>query len=245
MPTESDKDSIQIQLGQAKIKLLQFSKSKASGDVYAKFGIPAVGLHYSFHHPRPPLYPSAHLHLKSVPLDLHEDILDFDLEDLEDRFLGFAEEFINNISEPAPDKSVTLLPISTHALSSGNINVGNLIKSMTGIYYRTKTNRLIKLIEEKPYLEGTLGLSDDSIIMPFDKEAIFEIPFEPNFEVFNRLFSNSPINSLIDPLSRAFESIQQNSPDSFRKWIPPSSIESFVQETQSIVKRAKAQIIDY
>jgi hypothetical protein len=245
MSTESDDESIQIQLGQAKIKLLQFRKSKASGDVYARFGIPDVGLHYSFHHPRPPLYHSSHLHLKSDPLDLHEDILDFDLEDLEDQFLDFAHEFINNISEPAPDKSVIILPISTNTFSSGNFNVGNLIRSMTGLYYRTKTNRLPRLIEEKPYLKGTLLFSDDSIIMPFDKEAIFEIPFEPNLEIFNKLFSNNSINSFIAPLSRAFESIQQNIPDSFRKWIPPSTIESFVQETQSITKRVKAQIIDY
>jgi hypothetical protein len=81
--------------------------------------------------------------------------------------------------------------------------------------------------------------------MPFNKEVVFEIPYEPNFEIFKKLFSNGPINSFIDPLSRAFKSIQQNSPESFRKWIPPASIESFVQETQSIIKRAKAQIIDY
>ncbi len=243
MQTDSE-ESIQIQLGQSSIKLMKFTKSKSSGDLYAKFSIPDVGLHYSFHRPKPPLYPSAHCHLKSYPLHLHEDILDFDLEDIEGLFLNYADKFIDNISEPAPDESITMLPIPADTFSSETLNLKNLLQSLTGTYYRTKANRLTKLIAEKPYLQGTIGISGDNIILPVDK-SIFQIPIKPNFGVFNGLFSNRQFNSFIDPLTRAFESIQRNSPDSFSKWIPPSTIESFIQETRSIIKRAKVQIIDY
>ncbi len=242
---DSSEDSIQIQLGQDSIKLLQFRKSKSSGDIYGWFGIPDVGLHISGHKPRPPLHPYAHLHLKSDLLNIHEDILDFDPDDLVDYFLDLTEEFIDNISEPEPDESVTMLPLPASTFSSGTLNVLNLIQSMTGKYYRTRARRLSRLIVDQPSLQGTVGISDNGIILPFDKEAIMEIPFKPNFDYFNRLFLGKPLNSFIDPLTKALETVQRTSPDALSKWIPPSTVGSFVQETQSIIKKAKPQIVDY
>lgn len=211
---QTDSESIQIQLGQTSIKLMQFRKSKSSGDLYARFGIPDVGLHYSFHRPKPPLYPLAHFHLKSYPLHLHEDILDFDLEDLEDLFLDFADELIDNISEPEPDKTITMLPLSANTFSSGSFNVLSLFQAMTGTYYRTSGNRLSRLMMDKPSLQGAVGISDDGIIIPLDKDNIFEIPLRPNFNNFNKLFLGKPLNSFVDPLTRALETIQRTSPNS-------------------------------
>jgi hypothetical protein len=245
MSISDDLDHIQIQIGNEKITLLEFRKSKKSGDVYARLGIPDVGLHYSFHKPKLPDYPLAHLHLRSHPLQLHEDILDFDPNDLVDYFKDFAEGFIGNISEPEPDESITMLPLGANTFSSGNLNLMNLIQSLTGTYYRTRASRLPKLVIDKPSLQGTIGFSDNGIILPFDKNSIFEIPFKPNFDYFNRLLLGKPLNSLIDPLQKALERIQRNSPDSLSKWIPPSLMGSFVQEIQSTIKQAKPYIIDY
>lgn len=245
MSTDSSPESIQIQLGQNTIKFLQFRKSKSSGDLYGWFGIPNVGLHISGHRPRPPLHPYIHLHLRSDPLNIHEDIIDLNPNDLRSCFQDFAKEFIDNISEPEPNESITMLPLPANSFSSGIIHILNLIQLMTGTYYRTKANRLPRLLADKPFLRGTIGLSNDSIILPFDKDTICEIPFKPNFDYFNRYFLGKPLNSLIDPFTKALETIQRNSPDSITKWIPPSTIGSFVQETQALIKRSKPQIIDY
>jgi len=245
MSNDSDQDSIQIELGQHSINLLKFGKSKSSGDTYAYFGIPDVGLHFSGHKPKPPSYPYAHLHLRSYPLQIHEDILDFDPNDLADSFQDFAERLVDNIGVPEPDESVMILPFPANNFSSGTLHILNLIQSMTGTYYRTRASKLHRLVSDRPSLQGTIGLSDNGIILPFNKDSIFEIPFKPNFEYFNKLFLGKPLNSFVDPLTKALEIIQRVSPDSLTKWIPPSTVGSFVQETQSIIKKAKPNIVDY
>ncbi len=245
MTKDSGNDNFQIQLGQNSIKLLQFRKNKSSGDIYGWFGIPDVGLHISSHMPRPPRFPYAHLHLKSESLGIHEDILDFSPNDIANYYQDFAEDFVNNLSEAEPDESVTMLPLSSDTFSNGKINVLNLIQSMTGTYYRTIASRLSDLIIDRPSLKGMLGISENGVILPVDKDTIFEIPFKPNFAHFDKLFLGEPLNSFTDPLIKALETIQRNSPNSLTKWIPPSTMGSFIQETQTIIKKAKPQIIDY
>ncbi len=245
MTADSSEDIFRIQLGQNSIKLLQFRKNKSSGDIYGWFGIPDVGLHISGHMPKPPLHPYAHLHLKSDILGIHEDIADFDPTDVADYYRDFAEDFINDFYEPEPDESITMLPMTAHTFTSGSFNVPRLFQAMTGTYYRTNGNRLSRLLTNNPSLLDTIGISDNGIVLPIDTNVIFEIPFKSRFNYFNKLLLGKPLSSFADPITKALEIVQRNSPNSLTKWIPPSTVGSFIQETQAIIKKAKPQIIDY
>jgi hypothetical protein len=241
----NSKERIQIKFGNVHLKLIEIRTSRFSKDTYAYFGIPDVGLHYSLHNPKP-TFPDWHLHLKSEILNIHDEI-PFSPDDWVSSLAGFAEEleetFLNSISEPSIDEQVIMLPFSKNVFGSGDIDIGRFVQSVCGTYYRTCASRLPTLMQEKPYLRDALGISNKGIVIPLDGD-LFEIPFEISWNVLNRISSSKQIRSLYDPLTRAFETIQRNSPESFQKWVPISARENIGQEIESILRKSKVQIID-
>jgi len=244
----NSKEKIQIKFGNFNLKLFEIKTYQSSKDTYVYLGIPDVGLHYSFHNPKPPLQPNSHLHLRSEVLNIHEDI-PFSLDDLVSSFTGFAEEleetFLNSISEPSVDEQVTMLPWPTNVFGFGDIDVGRIMQSICGTYYRTRASRLPTLMQEKPYLRGAYAISNRGILVPLNEEDVFEIPFKISWDVINRISSSSQVRSFYDPLTRAFETIQKNSPESIQKWVPSSATENIGQEIESILRKSSIQIIDF
>lgn len=121
MAVHPNKERIQIQFGKFNLKLLEIRTNKSSRDTYANFFVPDVYLHYSFHHPKPPIHPNAHFHLKSEPLNIHEDIADFSPEEWATLATDLGEAFTNNISEPSADEPVVMLPLSANSFGLRNI----------------------------------------------------------------------------------------------------------------------------
>jgi hypothetical protein len=240
----NSKERIQIKFGNFNLKLIEIKTYRSSKDTYFYFGIPDVGLHYSFHNPKPPLLPNSHFHLRSNMLNIHEDI-PFSLDD----WVGFAEEleetFLKSISEPSVDEQVMVLPFSTNAFRFEDIDVGRIVQSICGTYYRTCASRLPKLMQEKPYLRETCAISNRGILVPLNEEDVFEIPFKISWDVFDRISSSSQVRSFYDPLTRAFETIQKSSPESIQKWVPSSATENIGQEIESILRKSNIQIIDF
>jgi hypothetical protein len=181
-------------------------------------------------------------------LNIHEDI-PFSLDDWVSNFAGFAEEleetFLNSISEPSVDEQVTVLPFSTNAFGFEDIDVGRIVQSICGTYYRTRISRLPTLLQEKPYLRGACAISNRGIVVPLNEEDMFEISFKIPWDILNRIFSSSQLRSFYDPLTRAFETIQKNSPESIQKWVPSSARENIGREIESILRKSKVQIIDF
>jgi hypothetical protein len=244
----NSEERLQIKLGNFNLKLFEIKTYQSSKDTYFYLGIPDVGLHYSFHNPKPPLEPNSHLHLRSKKLNIHEDI-PFSIDDWFSSFAGFAEELnetlLNSILEPSADEQVTVLPFSTNAFEFGDIDIGRIMQSICGTYYRTSVSRLPMLMQEKPCLRGTFAISDRGIVVPLDEEDMFEIPFKISWDIFNRISSSRQLRSFYDPLTRAFETIQKDSPESIQKWVPSSARENIGQEIGSILRKSNFQIIDF
>jgi hypothetical protein len=245
---DNSKETMQIKLGNFNLKLVEFRTSQSTKDIYVNFGIPDVRLHYSFHNPKPPLQPNSHLHLRSKMLNIHEDI-PYSLDDWVSSFTGFAEELeetlSNSISEPSADEEVTVLPFPTNAFETEDIDIGRIMQSICGTYYRTRASRLPTLMQKNPHLRGACAISNGGILIPLNEANMFEIPFRISWDVFNKISSNSQLRSLYDPLTRAFETIQKNRPESIQKWIPSSAAENIGEEIKSILRKSKIQIIDF
>jgi hypothetical protein len=239
----NSKERIQIKFGNFNLKLIEIKTYPSSNDIYFYFGIPDVGLHYSFHNPKPPSQPNSHFHLRSNMLNIHEDI-PFSLDD----WVGFAEELdetlLKSISEPSVDEQVMVLPFSTDVFSIEDIDIGRTVQSIFGTYYRTRANRLPTLIQEKPFLREACAISNRGILVPLN-EDVSEIPFEISWDVFNRISTSNQVRSFYDPLTRAFETIQENSPESIQKWVPSSAREDIGQEIESILRKSNIQIVDF
>jgi len=244
----NSKERLQIKLGNFNLKLFETKTYQSSKDTYFYLGIPDVGLHYSFHNPKPPHQPNSHLHLRSKKLNIHEDI-PFSIDDWVSSFAGFGEEleetFLNSISKPSMDEQITVLLFSTNAFRFGDIDVGRILQSICGTYYRTSVSRLPMLMQEKPCLRGMFAISDRGIVVPFDEEDMLEAPFKISWDIFSRISSSSQLRSFYDPLTRAFETIQKDSPESIRKWVPSSARENIGQEIESILRKSSFQIIDF
>lgn len=99
-------------------------------------------------------------------------------------------------------------------------------------------------MQEKPYLRGMCAISNEGLVVLLNEDTL-EIPLRIPLDIINRITSNSQIRSLCDPLTRAFETIQKNSPESIQRMVPSSATENIGQEIESILRKSKTQIIDF
>jgi len=237
-----------IQFGESYWKFFEFVVNPVSKDAYWILSIPDVALHLSIHSPKPPMYPNWHLHWKSEPLGIDEDVDDtfFSPED----WKVWAMEWLENFKyyEPSSDENVTVFPLLTDAQRIETlgkrertiIDAGGFIQTISnGTFYRTKVRKLPLLIKER--LHGNMnicGLSESGMIMPIDPETMIEIdPRTLNMEKLMR----SKIGSLFNPMEKALETVQRTNPNSLQRWFPSPDIDSFLNSTEN----SKPKIVDF
>jgi len=241
-----------IQFGNFYWKFFEFKTNPASKDAYWIIPIPEVALHLSIHSPKPPRYPNWHLHWKSEPLDIDEDVDDtfFSPEDWKVWAMEWLESF--KYYEPSSDENVTVFPLLTDAQKIETlgrrertvIDVGRFIQTIcNGTFYRTKVKRLPLLMREKPYGNMSIcAFSENGMIVPIDLETMIEVdPRKMNMEKLMR----SNLGSVFDPMEKAFATIQRISPNSFQRWVSSPPVEDFLKETTDLLKHSKPKIIDF
>ncbi len=245
-------NEIGIQFGDSYWKLFKFVVNPVSKDAYLFIPIPDVALHLSIHSPKLPTYPNWHLHWRSEPLGIDEDVESnlFSPVDLQKWAMEWLEGF--NYHEAASDEDVTVFPLFTDAqrmetLGRRNktvLDFGRLIQTMSkGTFYRTKVRKLPLLMRKKPYGNISLcALSENGMILPIDTETMIEI--DPHAFDMKRLMGCN-VDSIFKPAERAIEVIQRTSPNSFQRWFPTSDFEGWIEETINPLKNSKPKIVDF
>jgi hypothetical protein len=241
-----------VQLGKSYWQLLIFVENPISKDAYWIFPIPDVPLKLSIHLPKPPMHPNLHLHWKSEPLGIHEDVYDSPLSP--EDWQVWAMELLENFKfhEPSSDENVTVFPLLTDAQRIETlgkrertvVDVGRFMQTIcNGTFYRTKVKRLPLLMREKPYGNMSVcAFSESGMIIPIDSETMIEIdPHSINVEKLMR----SNFSSIFDPMEKAFATIQRISPNSFQRWFPSPRVEDFLEEITDPLKHSKPKIIDF
>ena len=244
-----------FQFGKSYWKLCEFVNNPSSKDSFLILSIPDVGLHLSVHSPKLPMHPNWHLHMRSEPLDIDEDIFEFSQDDLKVLASELLEGFRDSVSfcEPSSDETVTVFPLMTDSQKLSKVgrkertvfNVGRFIQALcNGTIYNTNVRKLPLLMRDikrkNPCLDSIIGLSNSGMIMPVDAETMIE--FDPHcFEKLARI----NLDSLFDPLVRTFDTIQRISPNSLQRWFPTSNMVEFLQEVINPLKHSKPQIVDF
>lgn len=241
-----------IQFGKSYWKFFEFKTNPISKDAYWILPIPDVALHLSIHSPKPPMHPNWHLHWRSEPLGIDEDINDgvFSPENCTTWAMEWLENF--RYCEPSNEESVTVFPLMTDAQRIETlgkrertvIDVGRFMQMIgNGTFYRTKVKRLPLLMKAKPYGDMSVcAFSENGMILPIDSETMIEIdPHSMNMEKLMR----SNLGSIFDPMEKAFATIQRTRPNSLQRWFPSPHAEDFLKETTTPLKNSKPKIIDF
>lgn len=241
-----------FQFGKSYWKFFEFKTNPVSKDAYWILPIPDVALHLSIHPPKLPMHPNWHLHWRSEPLGIDEDVYDgfFSPENC----TTWAMEWLENFKyyEPSSDENVTVFPLTTDAQRIDTlgkrertvVDVGRFMQTIcNGTFYRTKVKRLPLLMREKPYGNMSVcAFSESGIILPIDSKTMIEIdPHSINMEKLTR----SNLGSIFDPMEKAFATIQRISPNSLQRWFPTSHVKDFLKETTDLLKHSKPKIIDF
>ena len=224
------------------------------------FLIPDVGLKLSIHSPKPPTYPTMHVHWSSHKLGIHEDIDGgiFSEKYLKESAMGFLESF--RYCQPSSDEDVTVFPtflsdasrIETLGRKERTvIDLGRLMQTMCkGTFYQTKAKKLPLLIREMKRKDPSLdlrrdlsiwALSSDRMIIPLSSKTMIEFDHLTLMEKLRE----TGFNSLFNPMERALENISRISPNAFQKWLPTSDIEEFFEETMNTMKQSEPKIVTF
>jgi len=249
-----------IQFGNTYWKLFKFVVNEVSKDMYVVFLIPDVGLKLSIHSPKPPTYPTMHVHWSSHKLGIHEDIDGgiFSEKHLKESAMGFLESF--RCCQPSGDEDVTVFPtfltdasrIETLGRKERTVtDIGRLMQTMCkGTFYQTKAKKLPLLIREMKRKDPSLdlrrnlsicALSSDRMIIPLSSKTMIEF----DHQTFMEKFRKTGFNSLFNPMENAIETISRNNPNAIQKWLPTSDIEDFFYDTMNAVKQSEPKITTF
>lgn len=237
-----------VRFGEFYWKLFKLMVNPVSKNAYCVIPIPDVALHLSIHSPKLPTYPNWHMHWRSEPLGIDEDVDGdfFSPDDWQEWAIEWIEGF--KYHEAPSDENVTVFPVMTNAQRIETlgkrektiIDAGGFMQTIsTGTFYRTTVGKLPLLIKDRLHGNTSIcGLSESGMIMPIDPETMIEI--DPSTVNMERLM-RSNIGSLFDPMMKALERVQSTNPNCLQRWFPSPDIEGFLNS----MKNSKPKIVDF